>query len=187
MLRADLDAPRKQRHTIKRIYTRLIEEYDLVGIAYQTVRDYVAERKPQIRIEAGRGPANVFIPQTHRPGEEAEVDFGDVTIRLCGEEIVVYLFALRMSFSGRAVHRIFASGGQESFLEGHVHAFEVLGGVPFGKIRYDNLKAAVARVLGFTRSRIESDRWTAFRSHFSVEPFYCQPGIEGAHEKGGVE
>ncbi|MDX3006549.1 hypothetical protein PWY87_33040 [Kribbella solani] len=39
----------------------------------------------------------------------------------------------------------------------------------------------------FTRARIETDRWTAFRSHYGVGPFYCTPGIEGAHEKGGVE
>jgi len=62
--------------------------------------------------------------------------------------------------------RVFASGGQEAFFEGHEHAFRVLGGVPFGKIRYDNLKAAVASVLGFTRRRVETDRWTAFRSHY---------------------
>jgi hypothetical protein len=42
-------------------------------------------------------------------------------------------------------------------------------------------------VLGFSRARVESDRWTAFRSHWGVEAFYCRPGIEGAHEKGGVE
>lgn len=87
----------------------------------------------------------------------------------------------------RPVHRVFASGGQEAFFEGHEHALRVLGGVPFGKIRYDNLKAAVASVLGFTRARVETDRWTAFRSHYGIEPFYCTPGIEGAHEKGGVE
>ena len=56
-----------------------------------------------------------------------------------------------------------------------------------GKIRYDNLKAAVASVLGFTRRRVETDRWTTLRSHYGIEPFYCTPGIEGAHEKGGVE
>jgi hypothetical protein len=56
-----------------------------------------------------------------------------------------------MSFSGKAVHRISASGGQEAFFEGHVHAFGVLGGVPAGKIRYDNLTSAVRQVLGFTR------------------------------------
>ncbi|MET9029359.1 tyrosine-type recombinase/integrase [Nocardia sp. NPDC004168] len=52
----------------------------MTGIAYQTLRDYVADRKPKIRAEAGRGPAQVFIRQNHKPGEEAEVDFGDVTI-----------------------------------------------------------------------------------------------------------
>ncbi|RDI65719.1 transposase [Nocardia pseudobrasiliensis] len=187
ILRADLDAPRKQRHTIKRIYQRLIDEHGMTDVAYQTLRDYVAVRKPKIRIEAGRGPAQVFIPQSHRPGEEAEVDFGDVTVRLRGELVQVYLFAFRMSFSGKAVHRCFLSGGQEAFFEGHVHAFTVLGGVPFGKVRYDNLRAAVARVLGFARMREETDRWTAFRSHYNLEPFYCQPGIDGAHEKGGVE
>ena len=187
MLRSDLDAPKKQRHTVTRIYARLIDEHAMSGIAYQTVREYVAERKPEIWVEAGRGPAKVFIPQTHRPGEEAEVDFGEVAIRLRGESVTINLFALRMSFSGKGVHRAFASGGFEAFFEGHVHAFNVLGGVPRGKVRYDNLKAAVSRVLGFARYRQEADRWTAFRSHYDLEPFYCQPGIEGAHEKGGVE
>ncbi|MCO1578874.1 hypothetical protein M8C13_24265 [Crossiella sp. SN42] len=62
-----------------------------------------------------------------------------------------------------------------------------IGGVPLGQIRYDNLKAAVAQVLGFSRQRVETERWIAFRSHWSVDPFYCQPGSQGAHEKGGVE
>ncbi|WP_426570365.1 Mu transposase domain-containing protein [Streptomyces canus] len=34
---------------------------------------------------------------------------------------------------------------------------------------------------------METDRWIAFRSHFGIESFYCRPGIDGAHEKGGVE
>jgi hypothetical protein len=118
---------------------------------------------------------------------EAEVDFGEVAVRLRGTLVTCFLFSLRLSFSGKAVHRIFASGGQEAFFEGHVHAFRVLGGVPVGQIRYDNLKAAVAQVLGFARQRVETERWTAFRSHYAVEPFYCQPGLAGAHEKGGVE
>ncbi|WP_067840354.1 hypothetical protein [Nocardia lijiangensis] len=56
-----------------------------------------------------------------------------------------------MSFSGKAVHRCFLSAGQEAFFEGHAHAFEVLGGVPFGKARYDNLREAASRMLGFAR------------------------------------
>ncbi|MDP9792887.1 transposase [Catenuloplanes nepalensis] len=87
ILRADLDAPRKQRHTTKRIYDRLIDEHGMQAVSYQVVRGYVAERKPKIRAEAGRGPVNVFLPQTHRPGEEAEVDFGEVVISLRGEPV----------------------------------------------------------------------------------------------------
>ncbi len=187
MLRVDLDAPRKQRHTAKRIYDRLVAEHGMQGISYSRVRAYVAGRRPEIRVEAGRGPPEVFVPQSHRPGAEAEVDFGDVTVRLRGEQVTCALFSFRLSYSGKTVHRIFASGGQEAFLEGHVHAFRVLGGVPTGKVRYDNLKAAVAQVLGFARARAETQRWTAFRSHFGLEAFSCRPGQQGAHEKGGVE
>ncbi|CAM5635551.1 hypothetical protein SAURM35S_03923 [Streptomyces aurantiogriseus] len=55
------------------------------------------------------------MPQTHMPGDEAEVDFGDVTVRLAGELVTCYLFSLRLSYSGKAVHRVFASCGQEAF------------------------------------------------------------------------
>lgn len=188
-LRDDLDAPRKQRHTTKRIFDRLCDEHDAAAdrITYSMVRAYVADRRSQIRVEEGREQAAVFIRQSHRPAEEAEVDFGDVTINLAGQLTVCALFSFRLSYSGKAVHRVFATAGQEAFLEGHVHALSVLGGVPTGHVRYDNLKAAVAQVIGFSRQRVETDRWIAFRSHYALEAFYCQPGVTGAHEKGGVE
>ncbi|WP_461017514.1 IS21 family transposase [Streptomyces daliensis] len=187
MLRADLSAPRKQRHTAKRIFDRLVAEHGADDLTYGIVRAYVAERREEIRFAAGRGVAKAFVPQSHRPGAEAEVDFGDVTIRLAGEQVKCSLFSFRLSYSGKAVHRVSASGGQEAFFEGHVHALRVLGGVPTGKVHYDNLNSAVAQVLGFNRARVETERWTAFRSHFGIDAFYCRPGIEGAHEKGGVE
>ena len=156
-------------------------------VSYPVVRAYVAARAPQIRVEQGRGPVEVFVPQTHLPGREAEVDFGEIAVRLRGQLVTCHLFAFRLSYSGKAVHRASATGGQEAFFEGHVHAFTRLGGVPAGKVRYDNLKAAVAQVIGFSRQRVETDRWIAFRSHFDLDAFYCQPGLTGAHEKGGVE
>ncbi|MFC0499264.1 IS21 family transposase [Streptomyces mutabilis] len=186
ILRADLDAPRKQRHTVTRIFHRLVEEH-AAEVSYPMVRRYVVDRKPQIAVEAGKAPIEAFVPQTHPPGMEAEVDFGDVAVRLAGQLVTCYLFSFRLSYSGKAVHRVFASAGQEAFFEGHVHALRVLGGVPRGRVRYDNLKAAVAQVLGLSRARVETDRWIAFRSHFGIESFYCRPGIDGAHEKGGVE
>jgi transposase len=186
-LRGDLDAPRKQRHTATRVHARLLDEHEAGDVSYGTVRDYVARRRPEIRIEEGRGPAKVFVPQHHPPGLEAEVDFGELWVRLAGTLVKCYLFAFRMSYSGKAVHLVSATCGQEAFLEGHVHAFAVLGGVPAGQIRYDNLTPAVTRVLRKGRARIENPRWTAFRSHYRFAAFYCEPGIEGAHEKGGVE
>jgi len=186
MLQVDLDAPRKQRHTARRILARLVDEHGVSDVSYSTVRDYVAMRRPQIAAAAGRGMETAFVLQTHLPGAEAEVDFGDVWIRLGGVMTKCFLFTLRMSYSGKAVHRVFASQGQEAFIEGHLHAFAVLGGVPTGKIRYDNLRSAVSRVL-MGRNRTESDRWVLFRSHYAFDAFYCIPGIDGAHEKGGVE
>jgi len=186
MLVVDLDAPRKQRHTARRVLARLVDEHGVVDVSYSTVRDYVARRRPQIAAAAGRGMETAFVLQTHLPGAEAEVDFGDVWVRLAGVMTKCFLFTLRLSYSGKAVHRVFASQGQEAFIEGHLHAFAVLGGVPTGKIRYDNLRSAVSRVL-MGRNRTESDRWVLFRSHYAFDAFYCIPGVDGAHEKGGVE
>ena len=176
MLRADLTAPRKQRHTARRVLARLVDEHGATDVSYSTVRDYVAKRRPEIgRRRAGRRSRR-SCRRPIEPGAEAEVDFADLWVDLRGVKTKVFLFTLRLSYSGKAVHRAFATQGQEAFLEGHVHAFNALGGVPVDKIRYDNLKAAVSRVL-FGRNRVESERWVAFRSHYGFDAFYCQPGI----------
>jgi transposase len=187
LLRADLAAPRKQRHTARRIFERLVDEYD-ARVSYSTVSHYVGLRRAQIAAET-RDRAGVLdghVPQRHEPGRDAEVDFGEVWVRIGGQLTQGHLFTFRLSFSGRAVHRAYPSQGQEAFFEGHVAAFGTLGGIPSGQIRYDNLKPAVHRVL-FGRNRIESERWIMFRSHYGFDAFYCLKGQEGAHEKGGVE
>ena len=186
MLTDDLTAPRKQRHTARRVLARLVDEHDLTDLRYSAVRDYVAKRRPEIWAAAGKALEQACVPQTHEPGAEAEVDFADLWIDLAGVRTKCHLFTLRLSFSGKAVHRAYATQGQEAFLDGHQQAFEVFGGTPMFHIRYDNLKAAVSRVL-FGRSRTESARWVTFRSHHGFDSFYCHPGVEGAHEKGGVE
>jgi hypothetical protein len=138
-------------------------------------------------VEAGRR-VEVFVPQEHAPGAEAEVDFGEVYVVLNGVKTKCHMFIFRLSHSGRAIHRIYPTQAQEAFLEGHIEAFNVLGGIPTKQIRYDNLTSAVtAVVFGQGRQRQENDRWVLFRSFYGFDPFYCQPGIGGAHEKGGVE
>lgn len=169
MLVADLDAPRKQRHTATRIFDRLVDEHDLAGVSYDTVRAYVARRRPEVRAEHGRGAAEVFIPQTHLPGREGEVDFGEITIRLRGELVICHLFALRMSYSGKAVHRASATGGQKAFFEGHLHAFHTLGGVPSREnpLRQPHLRCRISHLrhrghqVGFDVGHLHRQQWPA--------------------------
>jgi len=179
-LTEDLSAPRKQRHTARRVWQRLVEEHGSV-VAESTVRQHVRELRGQL----GEGLEQVTIVACHPPGEEAEVDFGEARISLAGQPATVHLFHLRLSHSGKAVHLAFLAPDQSAFLEGHALAFERLGGVP-ARIRYDNLTSAVSRVLR-GRDRHQTDRFTALRSHYGFDAFFCQPGVEGAHEKGGVE
>jgi transposase len=177
----DLSAPRKQRHTARRVWQRLRDEHG-AQLAESTVRGVVG----QIRAEITATTRVVPIGQEHPAGAEAEVDFGEFMAWIGGVYVKLWMFALRLSHSGRAVHVAYANQAQESFLDGHVHAFTVLGGVPTGKIRYDNLRPAVVRVL-LGRERLENERFIALRSHYGYDSFYCEPGIGGAHEKGGVE
>jgi transposase len=64
ILRADREAPRKQRHTATRIFQRISEELG-VKVGGSTVRHYVAER----RRELGVG-AVAFVPQHHPEGAQ---------------------------------------------------------------------------------------------------------------------
>jgi transposase len=108
MLVEDLDAPRKQRHTARRVRERLIDEHSL-EMSYSSVRDYVARRRPEIAAAVGRAVEQGFVPQSHEPAAEAEVDFADLWIDLRGDRTKVFLFTMRLSYSGRAAHKAFSS------------------------------------------------------------------------------
>jgi len=147
-LAADKDVPRKQRHTARRVWQRLVAEHGAT-VSEITVSRYVARR----RVELDLVHVEVFIPQTHKPGAEAEVDFGEFYTTLAGQQVKCWMFVMRLSHSGRAFHIAYGTQAQEAFLEGHVLAFQHFGGVP-GRIRYDNLKPAVTRILqGATGTR----------------------------------
>lgn len=124
------------------------------------------------------------MPQTHPPGAEAEGDFGEFYATIAGAWIKVWMFDGVVAL-GQVFPVLFATQAQEAFLEGHALAFEYFGAVQ-GRIRYDNLKPAVIRVL-HGRHRVESERFIAMRSLYGFDGFFCIPGKEGAHEKGGVE
>jgi transposase len=175
-LEADRDASRRQRHTAKRIWWRLVDEHG-ADVAETTVRDYVRARKRAV----GWPVVDVFVPQVHAPGIEAEVDWGEARVDLAGARTRVRLFFMRASFSGAAFCQASLVETQQAFLELQVEAFEWFGGV-FEQLRFDNLTAAVKQVLK-GRRRVETDRFVALRSHYMFESQFTTPGMKGAHEK----
>lgn len=176
---ADREAPRKQRHTARRIWQRLVEEHG-AEVSERQVCRYVRKRRRELG-DVGE----VFVPLATDAGIEAEVDWGEAKIRLRGEFVDAHLFLMRPCFSGASFVIAFQDESQQAFLEAHVAAFEFFGGV-FDLVRYDNLKAAVARVMK-GRRRVESDRFVSLRSHYRFDSSFCLSGQQGAHEKGGVE
>jgi len=179
ILEADRKAPRKQRHTAHRIWTRLRREMPEAEVAESTVRQYVRERKAAL----GLLGQETFVPQSYTWGGEAQVDWYEGWAEFDGESRKTYLFCLRSMASGGAFHRAYPHANQQAFLEAHELAFAYFGGV-FRVLRYDNLKSAVKKILR-GHQREETARFIAFRSHWGFESEFCTPG-EG-HEKGGVE
>ena len=162
----------KQRLTGSRLHRELVQEGYQVGVTL--VRDYLREVK--------RRKAEVFIPLVHRPGDEAQVDFFEVTVDEAGTRRKAWQFLMRLMYSGRDFAWLYDRCDQLSFLDGHVQALEYFGKVPHRSI-YDNLSPAVARVT-FPRRRLP-ERFTALVSHYLFEPCFARVG-EG-HDKGGVE
>ena len=89
---------------------------------------------------------------------------------------------LHLPYSGRSFVWLYDHADRVSFLDGHVRAFQLLGGVP-RRCVYDNLSAAVRRRVG--SERVLTDRFKALVSHYLFEACFARPG-EG-HDKGSVE
>lgn len=178
ILEADRQAPRKQRHTAHRIWTRLREEYPQQSIAEATVRRYVQRRK-----EASGDGRESYVPQSYDWGQEAQVDWFEAVAKLNGEARKLQIFAMRSMGSGDAYHRAYTNATQQALLEAHELGFDYFGGV-FRTLRYDNMASLVKKILR-GRQRVETDRIIAFRSHWGYRSEYCNPAK--GNEKGGVE
>jgi transposase len=177
-LRDDLRAPRKQRHTARRVWQRLVAEYD-AEVSERQVDRYVAQARRRI------GEVQAFVPLVADAGVEAEVDWGQAQVLMRTQPMMVHVFLMRACHSGAQFAMAFGAETQQAFLEGHVQAFDWFEGV-FATVRYDNLGSAVAQMLK-GRRRVECDRFVALRSHYLFESVFCLSGKQGAHEKGGVE
>ena len=164
ILDEDLSLPKKQRHTAKRIYDRLRDEYGFTG-KYMIVKDYVRERR--------RRGQEMFVPLSHPPGH-AQCDFGQARAVIDGVEQRVHYFVLDLPHSDGCFVKAYPAETTEAFCDGHISAFSFLGGVP-QSIVYDNTKLAVAKILGDGR-RKRTRVFSELQSHYLFEDRFGRPG-----------
>jgi len=167
--------PRKQRYTARKIF-QIIRKEGYRGCE-GGVHNYICrQRKKRKRKEA-------YLPLEFDPGQDAQIDWGEATVRMAGEEIQVQFLCMRLNYSKARFVMAFPFQKQEAFFEGHIQGFHFFGGVP-KRITYDNLKTAVYRILE-GKKRQEQQAFKEFRSYYLFGSHYCTPAQ--AHEKGGVE
>ena len=172
IVQGDLQSPRKQRHTARRIFERLRDEHGYTGCP-SIVRDAVRQCK--------QTQAEVFVPLEHRPGQ-AQCDFGHAEVLVAGQPHTAGLFVMTLPFSHARFVCAFPRECTETFQAGHVAAFNFFCGVP-NRISYDNTRIAVSRRRG--KDLQLSSEFLRLRSYFCFESHFCNP--RKPQEKGHVE
>jgi transposase len=129
-------------------------------------------------------PKEVFIEQEYFPGEDMQVDWGELYLDFEGDNrIKVYIFVATLPYSNTRFVSAYMKSDSQSFFDGHIRAFEFFGGVP-KRIRYDNLSSAVKKVLKGS-NREEQDRMIYLKNYYGFETNYCN--VAKGNEKGNVE
>ena len=166
---------KKQRHTARRIYHRLIDEYHFTG-SESSVRNLVHDMR------AARKISQVFIPLRFMPGDAAQIDWGEATVIMNGEKEKVNLFCARLCHSCAPFVIAYKRQNLESFLDAIIHTFQYYGGVP-KRLIFDNARVAVKS--GFGAQAAAQDDYSQLAAHYGFDPVFCNPA--SGNEKGLVE
>jgi len=173
ILETDKLVHKKQRHTSKRIFERLRDEYDFTG-GVTIVKDYIFAARQRQR--------EMFVPLSHPPGH-AQADFGEARAIIGGAECKIHFLVMELPHSDACFLKAYPAETTVTFCDAHVAAFEFFGGVPVS-VLYDNTKIAVARILrGGKRKRTQV--FSELVSHYLFEDRYGRPGK--GNDKGKVE
>jgi transposase len=173
ILKEDKKAPKKQRHTAKRIFDRLKEEHAFSG-SYTIVKDYVRAKKLKLK--------EVYFPLQQSPGT-SQTDFGSFQIIIGGVRQKAYLFCMGLPYSDAIFAQAYPTEAFEAVALGHNGAYRFWEGVPPENL-YDNMKTAVALVLEGPNRQLTHD-FLSLRSHYIFRSRFCNVGR--ANEKGVVE
>jgi transposase len=173
ILEDDSKRLKKQRHTSKRIFERLRDEYGFAG-GITIVKDYIFAARQRQR--------EMYVPLSHSPGH-AQADFGEADVVIGGIQYRAHYFVMSLPHSDACFVCAYPAATTEAWLDGHNRAFCFFGGVP-KSILYDNDKSLVARILpDGTRQRTRA--FSGLQSHYLFEDRYGRPGK--GNDKGNVE
>lgn len=162
------------RLTAARLYAMAIERGFTGGESH--FRAHVAQLRP-------RKSAEAYLRLRTLPGEQAQVDWGHFgTVQIGRAKRPLMAFVMVLSWSRQIFLRFYLNQRMESFLRGHVAAFETWGALP-RVLLYDNLKSAVLE------RRDDAIRFhptlLALSAHYHFEP---RPvAVARGNEKGRVE
>lgn len=173
ILKDDKDRPKKQRHTVKRIFERLRDEYGYDG-GLTVVKDYVREQRLSSK--------EMFVPLDHLPGD-AQADFGEAEVIIDGVVRKAHYFDLSLPQSDNMFVAAFPAERIEGLCEGHNQAFAHFGGVP-RNIVYDNTTLAVAKIKKDGERKL-TKKFVELMSHYLFSPRFGRPGK--GNDKGKVE
>ena len=166
-----------------------------------TVLEWLEERYPgrfsptQLRTlqrrlrdwRALHGPEQeVFFPQVHPPGREAQMDFtdaGELRVNIAGLPFPHLFFEFILSHSGWRFVDLAFGETFEALQQGLQGALWALGGVP-QVVRTDNLSAATHE-LKETKGRTLTQRYAALLEHYGLQGTRTNP--RSSHENGVAE
>lgn len=124
-LAGDRKAPRKQRHTAKRVFHRLRKEAEDFDCSYRLVAQYVAYRKSQLHLDNRKG----YLPLIHHPGE-GQADFGAAQFYENSRCHNGKYLVLSFPYSNGGYPQLMYGENAECFMESMITIFEHIGGVP---------------------------------------------------------
>ena len=164
---------RKQHHTARRIFERLVAECGFTG-GETTVRRLVKELREKNQ--------EAFVPLAFPPGDALQIDWGEATVYLDSMKKTVNLFCARLCYSDAPIVLAYRRQNEESFLDALVQVFQYFGGVP-KRVIFDNGKVAVKD--GFGAHARKQAGYAALSAHYGFEAVFCNPA--SGNEKGLVE
>ena len=152
-----------------------------IAVSLRTVERAVAPLRQQVLAEQ---LATVRFETP--PGEQLQIDFGEVTVPIGGERTRIHLFVATLGYSRRTYVAAFAHQRQSAWMDGIEGAFRRFGGVP-KELLIDNPRAMVSFHDARTREIRFNERFAAFCRHWDVVPKACAPyraRTKGKDERG---